>query len=66
MSRRLVKLKTLYNGNKFQYGGKNYMVIIPTHEMKYLTGNYFIWVVDLATGDLVFIDRDAAVITHVN
>lgn len=66
MGRRLVKLHTLEPGEKFQYAGGNYMVVIPTHEMKYLTGNAFVWVADLNSGNLVFILSDAAVISYAN
>ena len=42
------------------------MIVIPTHEMKYLTGNAFVWVADLKSGDLVFISGDSAVISYAN
>lgn len=66
MNRRLVKLRTLEPGDKFQYAGRNYMIVIPTHEMKYLTGNAFVWVADLKSGDLVFISGDSAAISYAN
>lgn len=62
--KRLVKLRTLEPGDKFQYAGRNYMVVTPRHEMKYLTGNAFVWVADLKSGDLVFISSDSAVISY--
>lgn len=64
MSHRLVKLRTLEPGDKFQYAGRNYMVVTPMHEMRYLIGSAFIWVADLKSGDLVFISSDSAVISY--
>lgn len=66
MNRRLVKIRTLEPGDKFQYAGRNYMVVIPTREMEYLTGNAFVWVADLKSGDLFFISIDSTVITYAN
>lgn len=62
--KRLVKLRTLEPGEKLRYAGRNYMVVTPTREMKYLTGNALVWVADLKSGDLVFISSDSAVISY--